>query len=102
MGPRSRESFHGPLMRRHARLPISFGGISLFSMEDCAPFAFLGNWALMALYLCSRFCIFYKTILEEYVSQVVGPATSFNLAYVQRKMVYNLQLGICTFLLNVW
>jgi hypothetical protein len=26
----------------------------------------------MALYLCSRFCIFDRPILEEYVSQVEG------------------------------
>ncbi len=26
----------------------------------------------MALYLCSRFCIFDRRILEEYVSQVEG------------------------------
>jgi hypothetical protein len=30
-------------------------------MEDCAAFTFLGSWALVALYLCSR------PVLEEYV-----------------------------------
>ncbi len=39
-----------------------------FFMEDYAPFAFLRNRVLMALYLCSRFCIFDKHILKEYVS----------------------------------
>jgi hypothetical protein len=37
-------------------------------MEDYAPSAFLGGWALVALYLCSRFRIFDRPILEEYVS----------------------------------
>ncbi len=39
-------------------------------MEDYAPFVFLRNWVLMAPYLCSRFHIFNRPILEEYVSQV--------------------------------
>jgi len=41
-------------------------------MEDRAPFAFLGSWALVALYLCCRFRIFNKLVLEDYVSQVEG------------------------------
>ncbi len=41
-------------------------------MEDCAPFVFLGSWVLVAPYLCSRFHIFNRPILEEYVSQVEG------------------------------
>jgi hypothetical protein len=51
---------------------IFFDGISFFSMEDYVPFAFLGNWALVALYSCFRFSIFDKPILEEYVSKVEG------------------------------
>ncbi len=43
-----------------------------FSMEECSPFAFPRSWALVAPYLCSRFRIFNKPILEEYVSQVEG------------------------------
>jgi hypothetical protein len=72
MGPRSWESFQGPLTRRQARLSMSFSGISLFSLEDCAPSIFFRSWALMAPYLCSRFHIFDRPILEEYVSQVEG------------------------------
>ncbi len=53
-------------------LPISFGGIGLHSMEDCAPFAFLRSWALVASYLFSRFCIFDKFVLEEYFFGVEG------------------------------
>jgi hypothetical protein len=68
MGPRSWESFRGPLTRRSAQLSISFGGISLLFMEDCAPSVFLGSWVLMFPYLCYKFYIFDRPVLEEYVS----------------------------------
>jgi hypothetical protein len=45
-------------------------------MEDCAPFAFIENWALVDPYLCCiwcvRFCIFDRPILKKCVSQVEG------------------------------
>ncbi len=66
------ESFQGPLARRQAQLPISFGGIGILSMENYAPSAFLGSWVLVASYLCSRFHIFDRPILDKYVSQVEG------------------------------
>ncbi len=72
MGLGSWEFFQGPLMRRHAQLLISFGGIGLIFMEDYAPYAFIGNQALVAPYLCARFRIFYRPILEEYVFQIEG------------------------------
>jgi hypothetical protein len=37
-------------------------------MEDYAPSIFLNSWAFMALYLCSRFHIFDRHVLKEYVS----------------------------------
>ncbi len=49
-------------------LPISFGGIGLLSMETCVPSTFLRSWALVALYFFSKFCIFNRPILKEYVS----------------------------------
>jgi hypothetical protein len=70
MGPGSWESFQGPLAKCQVRLPISFGGMGLLSMEDCAPYVFLRSWVLMVPYLCSRFHIFNRPILKEYVSQV--------------------------------
>jgi hypothetical protein len=36
-------------------------------MEDCALSIFLRNLALVALYLCSKFRIFNRPALEEYV-----------------------------------
>ncbi len=72
MGSKLWEFFQGPLVRHHAPLPIFFSGISFLSMEDCAPSTSLGNWALVVLYLCSRFRIFNRPILEEYVYQVEG------------------------------
>jgi hypothetical protein len=47
-------------------------GMGLLTMEDCAPFVFLGSWALVAPYLCFRFYIFNRPILEEYTYQVEG------------------------------
>jgi hypothetical protein len=61
------ESFQDPLVRCQTQLLISFGGIGILSMEVYAPSAFLGSWALVALYLCYRFRIFDKPILKEYV-----------------------------------
>jgi hypothetical protein len=72
MGPRLWEIFQGLLARHHAQLLISFGGLGFFSMEDCAPFVFLGSWILVAPYLCFKFHIFNRLVLEEYVSQVEG------------------------------
>jgi len=66
------ESFQGPVTMHQVQLLISFGGIGLFFMEDCVPFIFLGSWALVAPYLCSKFRIFDRPILEEYVFQVEG------------------------------
>jgi hypothetical protein len=51
MGPRSWEFIQGSLMGHQAQLPISFGGISFLSMENYAPFAFLGSLVLVALYV---------------------------------------------------
>ncbi len=67
MGPRLWESFHDLLARHQARLLISFGGIGLLSMDDYASSVFLRSWALVGSYLCFRFCIFDRPILEEYV-----------------------------------
>jgi hypothetical protein len=50
MGTRLWESIRGPLARCQVRLPISFGGIGILSMEDCAPFNILRSWALVVLY----------------------------------------------------
>jgi hypothetical protein len=41
-------------------------------MEDCAPSTFLGNWALVVPYVCFKFHIFNKPILEEYGFQLEG------------------------------
>jgi len=44
--------------------------ISFIYMEDYVPIIFLRSWVLVALYLCSKFCIFNRPVLKEYVSQV--------------------------------
>ncbi len=59
-------------VRHQAWLLIFFGDIGLLFMKVCASIAFLRRWALMALYLCFRFCIFNRPSLENDVSQVEG------------------------------
>jgi hypothetical protein len=88
MGLGSWEYFQDPLMRHHVRLSISFGGIGLLSMEKCALSIFLGSWVLVAPYLCSRFCIFHRLFLEEYIFKLKGAHTCFNHIYVQREMAF--------------
>jgi len=75
-------SFHGPLAKRQAWLSISFGGIGISTMEDCAPSSFLRSWVLVVLYLCSRFCIFDKLVMERYFFKLKGAHTCFNHAYM--------------------
>jgi hypothetical protein len=72
MGLGLRESFPSPLVRHQFRILISFGVIRFFSIKDCAPSTFLGSWALVVPYLCSRFHIFDRPVLEEYIFQVEG------------------------------
>jgi hypothetical protein len=50
--------FSGPLNEASCLITNIFNGISLLFMEDYAPSTFLGSWALVAPYLCSRFHIF--------------------------------------------
>jgi hypothetical protein len=57
-------------------------------MEDCAPFIFLGNLALVAPYLCFRFRIFDRHVLEEYFFRLKGAHTYFSHAYMQCKMAF--------------
>jgi hypothetical protein len=55
-------------MKHQTQLSISFGGIRLLFMQDCAPFVVLGNWALLVPFLWVRFCIFDRLVLDEFVS----------------------------------
>ncbi len=71
MGLGSWESIQSPLVGRQAQLSIFFGGISLLSMENYVSFVILlRSQALVALYLCFKFCIFDRLVQEEYVFQV--------------------------------
>ncbi len=59
-------------MKHHVQLPISFDGICLISMKDCGPLIFLRSWVLVVPYLCSKFHILHRPVLEKYVYQVEG------------------------------
>jgi hypothetical protein len=76
-------------------------------MDDCAPSIFLRNWVLVVMYLCFRFHIFNRPILEEYVFQIEegkrgGGHIYFNHVYMQHEMTFLLKLGRCTLFLKVW
>jgi hypothetical protein len=47
---------------------LLYGDIGLLSMDIYAPSVFLKSWALVVVCLCSKFHIFDRPILEEYVS----------------------------------
>ncbi len=81
MDPGSWEFFQGPLVRHQVQLPIPFGGMGLLSMEDYASFAFLGSCILVASYLCFKFHISDKLILEEYDFQVEGGPTLVSIMF---------------------
>jgi hypothetical protein len=57
-------------------------------MDNYAPSTFLGVWVLVVPYLCSRFHIFDRPILEKYVFQVKGAPPSFNHAFVQHEITF--------------
>jgi hypothetical protein len=59
-----------------------FRGIIYFFMEDCAPFTFLVNWALMVSYLCSRFCISIDPFWGSMFFKLKAAPTCFNHTYV--------------------
>jgi hypothetical protein len=58
-------------VQNHGNL-IYFGDIGFLFMEDCAPFAFLVSWALVALYLCFRFYIFDRFWKSMFLGLVGG------------------------------
>ncbi len=70
-GPKVVGVYLGPLAWHRARLSISFAGICFFYGGLC-PIYFFRSWALVALYLSSKFCVFDRLVLEEYVFQVEG------------------------------
>jgi hypothetical protein len=48
LDPRSFHSLEGPLIHRHASLPINFKGIRLISITTIAPTTYLRSWAFVA------------------------------------------------------
>ncbi len=110
---------HGNLFRarHHAQLQISFGGISLLFMEDYAPSTFLGNWALVVLYLCFSFHIFNRFISKSMFFKLKGGPHIFqscfhivwdNLFFITRKMHLSFEslvvidaLGLQAFLMDI-
>ncbi len=86
-------------VQNHGNL-IYFGDVGFLFMEDCAPFAFLVSWALVALYLCFRFYIFDRFWKSMFLGLVGGGPTYSSHVYMQREMTFLLQLGNCIIFLK--
>ncbi len=82
MGPGSWEFFQGPLVRHQVQLPISFGGMGLFSMEDYASLLFQGV-ALQWLHICALSFIFLtNSSWRNMIFKLKGAHTCFNHVYM--------------------
>jgi len=66
-------------------------------MEDYAPFTFIGTWVLVAPYLCFRFRILDKLVLNEYVSQVERGPHSLQSCLCATQNGFPLATKRCTF-----
>ncbi len=82
-------------MGHQTRLPISFGGISLLSMEDCAPIYFFKGIGLSWFRICASFAfsidplwrnMFIKLRGAPHLLQLCFCATQSNLPPTTRKM----------------
>ncbi len=57
LGLRSFDNLEGPLAHKQASLPIAFSGIRFISTATIIPTTYLGNWALIASIIATRFMI---------------------------------------------
>jgi hypothetical protein len=65
LGPRSFNSLEGPLVRKQASLPITFGGIRVISTSIIAPTTYLGSWALVTSIIVASFMVDQRPFLFE-------------------------------------
>ncbi len=65
-----------------------FWWYKLFFNRGLCPPTFLGSWAMVASYLCSRFRIFDRIVLKEYDFKIEGGPHLFNHGYMKRKMAF--------------
>jgi hypothetical protein len=70
LGVGSFDSPKGPLARKQASLPITFGGVGLILTFTVAPTTYLRNWALVAAIIVVRFMVDQLPFLLEALTQV--------------------------------
>jgi hypothetical protein len=78
-----------------------FGWYRPFIYGGLCPIYFSRELGFSGSYLCSRFCIFDRFVLEKYVIKLRGVHTSFSHAFVQFEIVFFSQLRRCTLLLRI-
>jgi hypothetical protein len=57
LGPRSFDSFEGPLAHKQASLLITLGGIGFILTTTITPIVYLGSWALVVSIIVPRFMV---------------------------------------------
>jgi hypothetical protein len=57
LGPRSFDSFEGPLAHKQASFPITLDGIGFILTTTITPTTYLGSWALVVSIIAPRFMV---------------------------------------------
>lgn len=65
----SLECFQVPLVHRQVCFFISNGGLSFIFVKGIVLMAYLGNWALVALVIASRFMLDFHILLLEGINK---------------------------------
>ncbi len=70
LGPRFFDNPKGPLVRRRASFPITFGGIEFTLTSTITPTTYLRSWALVTLIIVARFMVDQHPFLFEVLAWV--------------------------------
>jgi hypothetical protein len=60
----------GPLDRKQASFPITFGGVEFILTSIIAPISYLGNWAFVVLVIFAKFMIDQRPFLLEALTRI--------------------------------
>jgi hypothetical protein len=70
LGLGSFDNPEGPLVRRQASIPITFGGVEFLKAFNIAPIAYLGSCSLVISVIAARFMVDHRPFLLETLAQV--------------------------------
>jgi hypothetical protein len=70
LGPGSFDNPKGPLERKQASLPITFGGTKLILMATIAPTTYLRYWAFIASIITTKLMVYQHPFLLEALARV--------------------------------